>query len=303
MIMEQITVIIPFRNEGKEIFRTLEELNRYCNNFKAIVINDASDDNHDYSLLSSMRMVEYVENPENKGVAACRDFGAALAQTPYILFLDAHMHIESDILSRLEEFLKNNPRTLACLQTRIWEGMPPVKRTGENVTRGCRINFTGQKLWMAEWMMLKEEDNNREEIEIPCVMGAAYAIRREYYNYLHGLKGLSGWGGDEQLLSTKVWREGGRCVLLKDIEIGHWYRAAFPYQVAGNTLLRNRIVLTKLLAPELLPELAATRPQEVGKIMCALPEKDILEEWCYLQGIFKKDMSYIYGINNYKLGF
>jgi len=38
------------------------------------------------------------------------------------------------------------------------------------------------------------------------------------------LKRLSGYGGDEQLLSTKVWLEGGRYVLLKDVVIGHWYR-------------------------------------------------------------------------------
>ena len=296
--MEQITVIIPFRNEGKEVFRTIEELRLHCDkNFRVVVINDASEDKFDYSELGGMSNVEYIQNTKSKGVAACRDMGASLAQTPYLLFLDAHMFVTSDILSPLHEFLKENPHALACLQTVVYEGMAPVRRPGRAITRGCRINFSPKKLWMTEWQILTPEDDDKNILEIPCVMGAAYGISREYYNYLHGLKGLSGYGGDEQLLSTKVWREGGRCVLLKDVEIGHWYRSSSPYEIVVDTLFRNRLVTTKLLAPELLPSLAAEMPDVVGRIMSQLPEKEILEEYFYLQGIFKRDMEFVYNLN------
>ena len=296
--MEQITIIIPFRNERKEIVRTIEELRQRCtNNFKVIAINDASDDQFDYSELGSMPDVEYVQNEKSKGVSVCRDMGASLAKTPFLLFLDAHMFITSDILSPLCEYLKENPRTLACLQSVVYEGMPPVRRPGRAVTRGCGINFSSQKLWMAEWKILTQEDNDKKIIEIPCVMGAAYGISREYYNRLHGLKGLSGYGGDEQLLSTKVWLEGGRCVLLKDVEIGHWYRSSAPYSISPDILFRNRLVITRLLAPELLPKLATEIPDVVGRIMSQLPEKEILDEYFYLQGIFKNNTEFIYKLN------
>lgn len=294
---QQITIIIPFRNEGQSLFRTIEELRQHCANFKVIAINDASNDLFDYSKLASMPDVEYIQNTESKGVAACRDMGASLAQTPYLLFLDAHMFVTSDILTPLYEYLKENPHTLACLQSVVYEGMPPVRRPGRAITRGCGINFSSQKLWMAEWKILTQADDDKKIIEIPCVMGAAYGILREYYNYLHGLKGLSGYGGDEQLLSTKVWLEGGRCVLLKDVEIGHWYRSAPPYSIATDILYRNRIVITRLLAPELLPNLAAEIPDVVGRVMSQLPEKEILDEYFYLQGIFERDTGFVYKLN------
>lgn len=278
--MAMLTVIIPFRNEREEIFLTLAGLRQYSRDFQVIAINDASDDGYDYSALAGMPSVRYAVNPVPRGVAPCRDLGAEMAQTPFLLFLDAHMRIEADVVAPLVRFLGNNPRTLACLQTRVWEGFPPRRRGGEVKTRGCRINFDN-KPFAAEWLMLKECHRDQQEIEIPCVMGAAYGIGREYYRYLHGLKGLAGWGFDEQFLSLKVWLEGGRCMLLKNVEVGHVYRPRPPYLVSPSRTMQNRWVIMTLL----LPERTSSKYREDGDFS----EEEIRLERAYLESIFTRE--------------
>lgn len=296
------TVIIPFRNERSEVERTIAELHKFSPGLAVIAINDASRDNYDYASLAEIPNVRYIANPHNRGVAACRDQGARLAETPYLLFLDAHMYTEADIITPLVRFLSENNRALACLQTRVWEGIPPHRRGGIPPTCGCKINFSDQKLWAAEWQMLNDEHQGKTEIEIPCVMGAAYGISRDYYLYLHGLWGLTGWGCDEQYLATKVWLEGGRCVLLKDIEIGHHYRAAFPYSLPPAAPLRNKLLITQILTPERFDSLVAqerTRQYLPDTILCELEIMDelIQREREYLSGIFTRDFDFIHQLN------
>lgn len=296
--MEKLTVIIPFRNEKEEVERTLTGFFRSCpGNTTIILINDASDDGYDYSCLTKQENIRYIKNSHSLGVAQCRDLGVALASTPYLLFLDAHMRFYGDIVTPLLRFLESHPRTLACLQTKIWEGLDiPRERDGKSNTKGCRILFEPQRFWEVEWQTLRENEKQQREIEIPCVMGAAYGISKEYYCYLHGFKGLSGWGYDEQLLSTKVWLEGGRCVLLKDTEIGHVYRLNFPYPVSSDNWVRNKLVLTAYFMPERLPELLSHwKPS--GKVSEVITRKEVEEERQYLESIFTRKMDFIYQLN------
>lgn len=53
---------------------------------------------------------------------------------------------------------------------------------------------------------------------------------------LRGLEGLRNYGADEQFISLKVWCEGGRCTLLKDVVIGHIYRKRAPYLILEKIL-------------------------------------------------------------------
>lgn len=300
--MNRITVIIPFKNEGTEVERTVTELNRFCTGFSVIVINDASNDGFDYSALERMPNVNYYYNDISLGVASCRDLGASRASTPYLLFLDGHMHVEEDIINPVLCFLEKYPCTLACLQSRVWEGIPPVRRNGIPWMRGCKISLSVPTLWNWEWQTLKSEDRRRKVIYIQCVMGAAYAVSRDYYLQLHGLWGLQGWGCDEQLLSVKVWLSGGRCVLLKEVEIGHNYRNSFPYHLNNHTVLRNRLFLTKLFIPHRLNELIhyeRSRGVNIDKVTEKLYEqgKYIERERMYLGSVFTNNWEIIERMN------
>lgn len=43
--------------------------------------------------------------------------------------------------------------------------------------------------------------------------------------------------------------EGGRCKLIKSLDVGHLYRKRFPYRMTDNYREFNRLLLTELLLP------------------------------------------------------
>lgn len=47
----------------------------------------------------------------------------------------------------------------------------------------------------------------------------------------------------------KVWLEGGKCRLLKDVVIGHIDRNKFPYPIESQYTLFNRLFIGELLLP------------------------------------------------------
>ena len=82
------------------------------------------------------------------------------------------------------------------------------------------------------------------------VLGAGYAASVRYWQYLKGLQGLSKYGNDESLISFKVWREGGRCLLVKDVVIGHIYRSSSPYKHYREEEVANYLLVSYLIFPQ-----------------------------------------------------
>ena len=95
----------------------------------------------------------------------------------------------------------------------------------------------------------KDTAPNSELSEISCVLGAAYACSKTYWEHLLGYKGLMCYGLDEQLISIKVWLEGGRCLLVKDWVAEHLYRKVFPNETSTLEMFYNRLILLELLFP------------------------------------------------------
>lgn len=182
-----LTVIIPFLNEGKEVYNTVKSLREHSEQaFEIILINDCSTDGYDYKKVAEDFDAIYIEHSKRMGVAASRDEGVRNCSTEYILFLDAHMR--------------------TC--QRDW------------------VDFTELCVkWSTDECTLPED----RVIDIPCVLGAAYACSKEYWLHLEGLKGLRSYGLDEQLISLKVWLDGGKCRLIKDVTFGHIFREATYY--------------------------------------------------------------------------
>lgn len=300
--MKKLTIIIPFRNEGDEVFITLEGIRKHCCDCEVIVINDASDNDYDYSALETCG-VRYITNNISLGVAGCRDLGVELADTPCVLFLDAHMRIESDICTPIIGYLSNNPISLVCLQTAIWVNFKGevIKVVGEAKAKATYIDFSFDKLWHAPSQMLSSDEFDLNVVEIPCIMGAAYGINKKFYQRLHGLRGLEGWGMDEQLLSTKVWLSGGTCVLFPQVHIGHVYRVDYPYKIYRDVLNANKLFLTRLFLPEWEQNLIESGDYSDTAIRLADMRNEVLkQERENLKLISVHDMDFIINLNKVK---
>lgn len=92
MMERELTIIIPFRNEGIEVYNTVKSIKETSDlDFDIILINDGSDDGFDYKSISKMFQTEYIEHLTGIGVAASRNEGVLHCKTEYFLLLDAHM--------------------------------------------------------------------------------------------------------------------------------------------------------------------------------------------------------------------
>lgn len=254
---KQLTIIIPFLNEKEEVANTVKSIRKYStnNHVDIILINDASDDGFDYEEVSKKYGTQYILNKNRIGVAASRDLGVMRSNTPFVMLLDAHMRFYNDLwVDRIINELNSDPKTLLCCQTR---GLAILENEViENIERpisfGASIDIYDERHFFEHHWLLsqKEKDIDLDTICIPCVLGAAYACTKKYWLYLKGLEGLMYYGNDESYISIKVWLEGGRCKLLKDIIVGHIYRDFPPYKIENAPRLYNRLLIAELLLPE-----------------------------------------------------
>jgi glycosyltransferase involved in cell wall biosynthesis len=250
-----LSIIIPFLNESNEVENTLESIRSHSdNNIEIIIINDASTDNYNYRSIAEKYNAQYIVNEVRIGVAASRDKGISLSSTPYFLLLDAHMRFYDNLwVEKIISQLKHDERTILCCQTKILgiENSSVVEKQNTSITYGAFIDFhTSNNLLGASWTHLEAPDNYDLTVTpIACILGAGYACSKRYWQYLNGLEGLISYGSDETYISLKVWLEGGKCLLLKDVIIGHIYRTQFPYVVESLHTLYNRLLIAELLLP------------------------------------------------------
>ncbi len=247
-----LTIIIPFLNEGDEVRNTVCSIKSTAvGNPCIILINDASTDMYDYQELATEEGCLYVAHAERAGVASSRDEGVALSSTPYFLLLDAHMRFyEKGWDIRLTDLLQLHPDSVLCAQTQkmVINEVGEIMVSQHKSCYGAYIEMGSDGLFKVNWCYTDPQPLDIC-VEIACLLGAAYACSREYWVRLHGLEGLVYYGSDEELLSTKVWCEGGKCLLVKDWVAGHLYRSSFPYLVPPKEMIYNRLFTIELFYP------------------------------------------------------
>ena len=249
----QLTLIIPFLNEGEEVENTIRSVREFGGDrIEIFAINDCSYDSYPYmERLGSIPGVTYILNRKRLGVAGCRDKGAALCRTPYFLLLDAHMRAYDDSwLTEIPRLLREDDRRILCCQGNALEKTPAGVAPSETATHyGARMIISRRPpVPGIDWI---DEDFEPavDTAPIPAVLGAGYAATPRYWRSIGGLKGLSQYGCDEQFISLKAWLDGGECLLLKKAVLGHIYRKSMPYGVDRATPMFNNLLVTETLFP------------------------------------------------------
>ena len=271
----QLTVVIPFLNEGDEVANTVRSIRETVGDqVDIIIINDHSDDGYPYEKDLERFHVYYVYNSFRLGAALSKERGAQLCTTPYFLLLDAHMRFyDSNWASRIIEGLQENDNRLLCCQSKPLKKEKGIVVEGEDMdTYGAYLLFEHQEYipgirWNSHRIV-----RSLHEGQIPCVLGAVYAASKRYWNYIKGLEGLIHYGSEEAYISIKAWLEGGGCSFLPDVTIGHIYRGAFPYSVNSALMAYNYLLIVETLFPTSLKCLAKAvvwrKNKEVYKTVC-----------------------------------
>ena len=126
MLKDQITIIIPCKNERAIIKRTLDLINLQSGiDGTRVIVADCSDDGgltRDLILSNSEKKVK-LEIIEGGYPAFGRNRGAELSNTPYILFIDSDIFLEnSDTLSIIVNDFSNTGKHLATTKMRTDDG-------------------------------------------------------------------------------------------------------------------------------------------------------------------------------------
>lgn len=244
--MKKITVVIPFLNEGIELYNTVKSIREssYNDNVDIILIDDCSYDGYDYKKVSKIFDTSYFRHDKRIGIAESRNEGIHLSNTECFILLDAHMRIfQNDWVSIIYDSITKNDKSIICCQTIPLnnEGIPI---NNFNLKYGAFIDFLDLSV---KWNKIDFYPHQNESI-IPCVLGASYASSKSYWNYIKGTKGLKYYGYDEQLISLKSWLAGGNCILAKDITFGHIYRtiSEMPYTRTDWDFMYNKYYISKL---------------------------------------------------------
>lgn len=247
---KDITVIIPFQNEGYEIIKTVESVRATTKGVPIILIDDQSTDNYDYKSIAEKYNCEYIRNEYNLGVAESRNLGVSLCKTNYFVLLDGHMRFyDLDWDQMLIEQLNKDPNAIYCSNStsinKNNEGFYTSEHKFPSATFGGYINFNENEEFKVIWSF-KALDKDSDITRVPAVFGACYASSVQHWNHIGGLSGLIKYGYDEALMSIKTWLCGGKCYLIKDFYVGHLYRSEAPYNIDYSCMKSNQLFLSYL---------------------------------------------------------
>ena len=252
---KDLTIIIPFLNEKEEVENTLKSIRDHSDtDIPILVIDDGSDDGYDYLSVARKYGATYVRNSERMGVAASRDKGVELCQTTYFLLLDSHMRFYECVWAdRLLSLLQEDDRVILCAQTKVLNRTDDGEVIENEIavkTYGAFVDIPGVKgITLYSRWIAQDLYPDKLVVEIPSVLGAGYAASKRYWQYLQGLRGLIYYGSDEPFISIKAWKEGGRCLLVKDVVIGHIYRTEAPYVIEPIHIHYNKMLIAEMLLP------------------------------------------------------
>jgi glycosyltransferase involved in cell wall biosynthesis len=113
-IKSNVTVIIPCYNDGKFIIEAVNSiLNQTLKADKIIIVDDGSNAETKKVLKNIKHSSVEIVYQENKGVSNARNTAIALAQTDYILNLDADDYFEPSFIEKAVTVLNNNNQVVA----------------------------------------------------------------------------------------------------------------------------------------------------------------------------------------------
>ena len=251
----QLTVVIPFLNEGDDVVETVRSVRETAGmDVEIVIINDHSTDNYDYEKRLRPFCVRYYENSMRLGAALSKERGVQLSPTPYFIILDAHMRCLTPNWHKiLVSKVKENPNTLFCCKTIpfIMDGNRPNSQPIRD-NKAAYLTFI-EDTYIPGIRWLEEVERSVPGLkpdEICAILGASYASSRQYWDLIHGMRGLLSFGCEEAYLSLKSWLAGNGCHYISGIIFSHKYRNNASYYLSNNTYVYNYLAICRVLLPQ-----------------------------------------------------
>jgi len=245
-----LSVIIPFKNEGDLLSKVLEHLlessDTECDNFEIIVVNDGStQSNGRFQPLDGIDhpSVRVLNFSQSFGVGASFDRGVESAKGENIILMGCDIFPQKGWYTKVLNAINSRPNSIGCavcvgdkpphkkfygadmLFTMGNDDLPP-----ESKLRERKGGYTS--LFKGKWA----EKKSNEPYDISCLMGAMYFTTKSWYQTIGGFDteyknkycGHRVWGSLEPMISLKSWLCGGGCYLVPTLEATHFFNRVDP---------------------------------------------------------------------------
>jgi glycosyltransferase involved in cell wall biosynthesis len=206
--MPIISFIIPTKDRDAILFQSLERLlsSVESETVEVLVIND----NHDRQLVlpKHFDIVKVVQN-QGKGVASARNFGASIARSPLLWFLDDDIWLSKEVFRQGLKLQTTNPGSVFNFN---WTYPDVLRERISNEPFGRfleAIEFTTMKGWCRG---MKWEDNTLMETQ--WLAGATLLIPADRYREVNGYDPSFPLAGFEDYdFSVRVRKRGIPCFI------------------------------------------------------------------------------------------
>lgn len=114
----EVSIIIPFYGKCSILKETLSSLNKQSDkNFEVILIDDESPDSAEKLALDYKNEINLsYHRIVNKGRSGARNFGINLANSDYLIFLDADMLVEEDWIKKIKQHINLHPNSVLVVE-------------------------------------------------------------------------------------------------------------------------------------------------------------------------------------------
>jgi GT2 family glycosyltransferase len=228
----ELSFVIPCLNEGENVRRTVESIER-CQpaSYEIIVIDNGSTDDCTRFLGRNndprRRLIRF---DSRLGVAGARNAGAAFAEGELLIFCDAHVLIRRATLEPLLAPLRSGAAGLVG---------PSVSAWGNPHATGFGMFWTDSALG-ADWLGQLSE----QPYPVPLLAGLCQAFRAETFFELGGYDpGMAGYGHEDLELCLRAWLHGTQVLVVPEVEVSHLFRSTSPYEIKWKDGIYNMLRL------------------------------------------------------------
>jgi glycosyltransferase involved in cell wall biosynthesis len=253
-----LSIIIPYHEEGVEfISTTINSIQETIDieNYEIIVVDDFS-----LEPLQKIDNVIILRHNENLGVGAAFDTGVKKAKSKNLFLMGSDIRFDkNEWASKIIKEIEYYPSAFTCTSCVALnaEKMDIKERRNVNVVDGATILMFHDKksnpkqpetfrgIIEAKWLPhIKNRDI--DSYEIPCILGAAYGVKKSWYEYVDGWALHKKWGTLEPYISFKSWFFGGSCRVAPRIETGHIFKQHGTHNTSQDKLLYNKMMVATL---------------------------------------------------------
>jgi glycosyltransferase involved in cell wall biosynthesis len=255
----ELSIIIAYHDEALDFIKaTINSIKDTIDidNYEIIIVDDFSK-----KPLENIDGVNIVRHNENKGVGAAFDTGVKIAKSENLFLMGSDIRFSKNKwASKILDEINKYPKSFTCTScvALLTDNHNIEERRNINVGNGATIlmfhdhetnpkkNKPFRSIIEAKWLPhLKSRDI--DSFEIPCILGAAYGVKKSWYEYVDGWALHKKWGSLEPYISLKSWLFGGSCRNAPRVETAHIFNKPDRHGTTHNIMLYNKMMISTLL--------------------------------------------------------